>query len=50
MQRTKEDIVALIQRGERFHAECKEAFGALPDALNFILLRDDIGQRVGQKV
>lgn len=33
MQRTKEDIVALIQKGERLHAECKEAFGALPDAL-----------------
>ena len=35
MQRTKEDVYALIQKGERLHAECKEAFGALPDALNF---------------
>ncbi len=33
MQRTKQDISALIERGETFHLECKRAQGGLPGSL-----------------
>ena len=33
MKQTKEDIFALIQKGETFHLECKKAQGGLPSSL-----------------
>ena len=33
MQRTKQDISALIEKGETFHLECKKAQGGLPSSL-----------------
>ena len=33
MQRTKQDISALIEKGETFHLECKKAQGGLPCSL-----------------
>lgn len=33
MQRTKQDISALIKKGETFHLECKKAQGGLPGSL-----------------
>ena len=33
MQRTKQDIYALIKKGETFHLECKKAQGGLPSSL-----------------
>ena len=33
MQRTKQDISALIEKGEAFHLECKKAQGDLPGSL-----------------
>lgn len=33
MQRTKQDIQALIEKGETFHLECKKAQGGLPSSL-----------------
>ena len=33
MQRTKQDISALIEKGETFHLECKKAQGGLPGSL-----------------
>ena len=33
MQRTKQDIYALIKKGETFHLECKKAQGGLPGSL-----------------
>lgn len=33
MHLEKADVYALIQKGERLHVECKEAFSVLPDTL-----------------
>lgn len=33
MHLTKDDVYALIKKGERLHVECKEAFSVLPDTL-----------------
>ena len=33
MQRTKQDIFALIKKDETFHLECKKAQGGLPSSL-----------------
>ena len=33
MQRTKQDISALIKKGETFHLECKKTQGGLPSSL-----------------